>query len=1218
MEGPLDDSVKMRQRLPFRMRLFGIAMLALLLSLAGGCRLSDVFSGSSDSGTTSSTTATPTGTAVSTVSGTFVDDPVQGLHYASGTLSGTTDGTGAFQCVRGEAVTFSIGDITLGSTRCASVVTPLDLVPGADGSNPLVQAIAGFLQSMDGDGDPGNGVVAISPEVRTWIARTMVDRNLGPLKLTSMSPDDITTFSRAVVTLSRSDQSASHQLTYVPPEEAAANLEVGMAKQGVFRKNVTGTRGLDTDNVSLEVMDDVRTAPRRADGGDPSICDGEGHCITPDTVNPLLAFYVEPAGNKALAQPFWGNDDAWVAVSMDDGATWKRTDLSLSANQAVPVGDDPYADVNRIRGVAEGNEVLVTWISTYCPSSNPMDLTPVSGDPSADPPVPAADLAAMTPADIRAPGVYNTWDIYDVAGAQGAVDYTDPSNPPMMYRPEAGRVAYHCVWAARGVFDGATGGITWYAPEQITSGVRDANMAVPAAATSPDGGKGAFAIIWQEDPLGLNPGMGAGEGVGWGGAHTNKGTDIWYTAIDMGCFAQTGQVAATGSCHSAAGSAFIAGGRPVPAYRMSAPVPLSDDGPCVQGAAGWNAPYCQVLADAFGTMSQTKGKTTTVFARGGEDNPMCAVKNIELSPYWSNPGWPAGMGTLEDQCDNYDPEVNSVPLDGDTAASRPYLQMVYDESIGGMRAVLTYEEQKAMGFLCKGNANCQADRLDYQGKFVLFNSFPAEQPVTVDSGGMLDTLTTTYMDTNQDGVGDSVRMASDGTAFRYIFENARNGRLFVQDASNGAYSGGRVGSRDLRMVVLYKQGLYNMSQTSDLMLRRACGGYAYRDWGSCARTEAASQGVDRDPACISCETVTKAEPGSVRDHTECSACHASGASFTTSDSAITAKPLDWRYVYNSLTDNNLYMDPATGISKSASSYDPLDDVESPWADLAGDMLVVSYAQTPNWPASHHYKATSVFFVRRSFDGGFSWTDAAASREEGPVNLSNLPASEIVEEPRVVVPEDCGFNAGTGTFSCPDAYGSIRATDTIPLVATYCTGENVPRVVTEADIGQTVDATGLDCYFAVSQDLGETYANMRDTNGNGSKVARLAVDHDLARGADPCTGDDSGGSDGSGAANVGFSAAGQASGAGNSGCQIEEGFDWLAHGDAQMLDLGAEVVPSTDPGYAYTLHSLWLQEGTLTTAAPYDGTDSWYRRVDFGPTTGAAAGPSFTTGTPGSR
>jgi len=61
-----------------------------------------------------------------------------------------------------------------------------------------------------------------------------------------------------------------------------------------------------------------------------------------------------------------------------------------------------------------------------------------------------------------------------------------------------------------------------------------------------------------------------------------------------------------------------------------------------------------------------------------------------------------------------------------------------------------------------------------------------------------------------------------------------------------------------------------------------------------------------------------------------------------------------------------------------------------------------------------------------------------------------------------------------------------------------------------------------------------------------------------------------------------------------------------------------VVPSTDPGYAYTLHSLWLQEGTLTTAAPYDGTDAWYRRVDFGPTTGAAAGPSFTTGTPGSR
>ncbi|MEJ2686669.1 MAG: hypothetical protein P8124_05555, partial [Gammaproteobacteria bacterium] len=292
----------------------------------------------------------------------------------------------------------------------------------------------------------------------------------------------------------------------------------------------------------------------------------------------------------------------------------------------------------------------------------------------------------------------------------------------------------------------------------------------------------------------------------------------------------------------------------------------------------------------------------------------------------------------------------------------------------------------------------------------------------------------------------------------------RNPRLAVQDANNAAYNNGRIGADDLRMVVTYKYGLFNMSQTSDLMVRRACGGYTYGDWGSCAATEAAAQGVDRDPICISCETVTRAEPGSVKAHTDCAACHSADSDFTTSDSAITAKALDWRFVYDSPTDNNLYMNPAMGVSKSVSSYDPLDDVESPWPQLAGDMIVISYAQAANWPSAHHYKGTYDFFVRRSFDGGFSWTNAARTHQEGPVNMSNLTADEIVEEPRVRIPDYCGFDAATGVFSCPDAYGTDQAVNSIPLVATYCMAANVPRVVTEADIGQPVDAPNLACFF----------------------------------------------------------------------------------------------------------------------------------------------------------
>ena len=1118
-------------------------------------------------------------TPASVTTGVFVDDPVQGLHYARGAYSGTTDAEGTFRCLRGEVVTFSVGDVTLGSTRCASVVTLLDLVPGADSDQPQVQAIASFLQSLDGDGDPQNGVISITSTVRNWIAGAIADQGLGQLKLTAMLPDDITTFTQAVVARSPSDASAPNHLTYVPPADAAANLVVAMAERGVFHKNISNAPGHDTDNVSLQVMDEVRVAARRADGGDPTVCDTKGHCIQPDSVNPLLAFYVEPPGNKSLAKPFWGNDDAWVAVSLDNGATWKRTNLSNSSDKTVAVGDDPYADVNEVNGAVAGNKVLVTWISTYCPSSNPMQLAPVVGDAAADPPVPPAGLDAMTPEDIRNPAVYNTYDLFNLTGAQGVADYTDPLNTAeFMYAPEVGRVAFHCVWAARGVLDGGTGDITWYAPEQISSGKRDANLNMSAAGISPDGSKAAFAILWQADPIGLSKGEGAGEGEGWCGSHTSKGTDVWYTSISAECFAQTGEGATAAGCYPAKNGAAAGDDRPRAAFRMSAPVPVSNDNSCVLGADGWSAPYCQPLAKAFGTMLQTSKKVSTTFARSGQKNPMCAVKNIDRSPYWTDSGWPAAMGTLQQQCDSFDPATNSVPLDGGTGAARPRLRIVYDEHIDGMRALLAYEEHKALGFLCKGDANCQAERLDFKGKFILFNSFPVGRPPAIDAGGLMNTLTTNYMDTNQDGVGDTVRTTSTGTVFRYIFENARNAQLAVQDANNGAYGNGRIGATDLRMLITYKQGLFMKSQTSDLMLRRACGGYEYGNWGSCADAEASSKGIARDPTCISCETVTRAEPGDVMNRTQCSACHGPAeADYTTSDSAINAKALGWRFNYNSLTDNNLYMDPANGISKSVSSYDPLDDIKAAHVQLAGDMVLVSFSQAPNWTLAHHFKAPYDFFMRRSFDGGFSWTNPDGSRQEGSVNLSHLPgAAADVEEPGLRIPEDCGFNAGTGAFACPDAYGTNRPTDTIPLVANYCTSKNAAIDVAPEDIGKPVESIGLDCFFALSSDLGETFFNPRDTSGDPGSIALIAANHDTAKGARECQG-----------------AAGD-----GPYCNGEQGFDFLAHGNAQMLGANVRVLPSLLPGVTHTLHSVWLQDGTITAEEPYNGVDAWYRRFDF--------------------
>ena len=96
----------------------------------------------------------------STNTGYFVDSAVSGLSYVTSSgITGVTDATGAFEYAPGDTVTFSIGDVVIGEATGASLLTPVSLVPGAtDETDTTVTNIARFLQSLDDDGDPNNGI----------------------------------------------------------------------------------------------------------------------------------------------------------------------------------------------------------------------------------------------------------------------------------------------------------------------------------------------------------------------------------------------------------------------------------------------------------------------------------------------------------------------------------------------------------------------------------------------------------------------------------------------------------------------------------------------------------------------------------------------------------------------------------------------------------------------------------------------------------------------------------------------------------------------------------------------------------------------------------------------------------------------------------------------------------------------------------------------------
>jgi hypothetical protein len=95
----------------------------------------------------------------------FIDAPVAGVRYVSGTLTGITDDRGEFRYPAGETVRFFIGDIALGTAvQGKAVITPLDLVPDGTLDSPAVINIARLLQSLDSQ--PGDARITIPAELQ--------------------------------------------------------------------------------------------------------------------------------------------------------------------------------------------------------------------------------------------------------------------------------------------------------------------------------------------------------------------------------------------------------------------------------------------------------------------------------------------------------------------------------------------------------------------------------------------------------------------------------------------------------------------------------------------------------------------------------------------------------------------------------------------------------------------------------------------------------------------------------------------------------------------------------------------------------------------------------------------------------------------------------------------------------------------------------------------
>lgn len=323
--------------------------------------------------------------------------------------------------------------------------------------------------------------------------------------------------------------------------------------------------------------------------------------------------------------------------------------------------------------------------------------------------------------------------------------------------------------------------------------------------------------------------------------------------------------------------------------------------------------------------------------------------------------------------------------DGKSGASRANIRLI------GRRALVAWEERKS------------TTGID-DGKYVRYHTWPE------------------FTDTSTFPIN--------GCAISNPLENARRVRVLTQPLSTGQTG----------LVFIYKQGDYSQGGPSDIMLRRAVGGY--------------------DP-----EHITPAVDSTVVG-TFGEKCR---AHVNNQDADLVG---DDELMDNPLTDMNnsapinlsgtvLYNELPGGHPEATSEDNPYENALAHRGQMKGDTIVIGYSHTPDQSRFDFITDSQPynFYMKSSQDGGGTWSSA--------YNLSNLDAASgvSVREPRIV------GTAGNGP-GCSDPNNITNHNDCQNTQIMYI-GFGLQTNVTNIDMTDDVDI-----YMGVTENGGQTFSPMQ--------------------------------------------------------------------------------------------------------------------------------------------